>query len=423
MMNRHSNSMQQGAGKRGKRGKRDGRDGAIGRACAGSARAGRARGFSLLELLIALGLMIALMGGIYGFYVTTMKARDTATQSMRDTLQMRALLEQMAEEIRHITDVVPDNIGFSGTEEEITFVRLSIPDMGVAYGDYDSLSTDPKPGQQDMMRVTYKLQWDEEEENLDEDGTAVCYGMLRSQQAPIDPNPSFTISAEEAAKYEEESGFTLGDEEEAPPPVSAELIAPEIKYLRFEYFDGAQWRYRWQSAVQEADQEGLGGEGGGDTGGSGGGGSGGGGGGGGLDGGGGGGGAGGRGDAGGGGAGGGGAGGGAGLGTGSLTGGSALGGMAGGQAGAGEDTYVLPQAIRITVGKTKVPRPPGGYEPSQLEEERELNLKTHYPDRWTMTVYLRQADQSQLSSRKYGIDNDISGEDPQMGEQTEGGGR
>jgi hypothetical protein len=34
---------------------------------------------------------------------------------------------------------------------------------------------------------------------------------------------------------------------------------------------------------------------------------------------------------------------------------------------------------------------------------------------------LRQADQSQLSSRKYGIDNSPTGEGAQMGEQTEGG--
>jgi prepilin-type N-terminal cleavage/methylation domain-containing protein len=354
-------------------------------------RAARPAGFSLLEVIIALALMISLMGGIYGFYVNTMGARDAAVRSMRDTLLMRALLEQISEEIRHITDVVPDNIGFSGTEEELTFVRLIMPDMGTAYVERRSIQDDPKPGQQDMARVTYKLQWDEEEENLDEDGTPVCYGLLRSQQTPIDPNPSFVLSPEEAAKYQEDSGFKLDENaEEAPPPVSAELIAPEVKYLRFEYFDGAEWRDRWQvvsegQAEAGADAEGAEGIGGGSGSGA---------------------------DLG--------AGdpaGGAGLDLGSIPGG-AVGGAEGGQQG-----YVLPQAIRITMGKVKVPRREDDFDISRMAEQDEIDKRTHHPDRWTMTVYLRQADQSQLSSRKYGIENSISSEGAQIGEQTTGGGR
>lgn len=382
----------------------------VGRTRAGAPRAGPVRaGFSLLEVIIALGLIISLMGGVYGFYVNTMRARDAAVRSIQDTLLMRALLEQISEELRHITDVVPDQIGFNGTEEEITFVRLRVPDMGMAYVERRSVQDDPKPGQQDMMRVTYKLQWDEEEENLDEDGTPVCYGLLRSQQTPIDPNPSFVMSAEEAARYEEETGFKLDpDAEEAPPPVSAELIAPEVKYLRLEYFDGVEWRDRWQVISESQAEAGAGAEGAEGIGGT---------------------------DAGG-------EGGypeGSDLEGGDLEGsdlegggitdplGSDLGGLDGGDIaggeGGGQDGYVLPQAIRITIGKVKVPRREDEFDVSRLAEEEELDKRTYHPDRWTMTVYLRQADQSQLSSRKHGIQNSISDEGAQMGEQTTGGGR
>lgn len=375
------------------------------KSAAGRVRADRAAGFTLLEVVLALSLIIALMGGVYGFYANTMQARDTAIRSMRDTLLMRALLEQMAEEIRHITDVVPDNIGFNGTEEEVTFVRLRVPDMGSAYAEYDSMSDDPRPGQQDLSRVTYKLQWDEEEENLDEDGTPVCYGLLRSEQTPIDPNPQFVLSAEEMAKYEEDSGFKLGEKtEEAPPPVNAELIAPEIKYLKLEYFDGAEWRDKWQVvSEQQAGAEGAEGEGDGGTGGEGG-------------------------TGGDGGAGGSDGEGGAGSGQrgGMSDGGGAgfnLGGDTGSGGGGGREGYVLPQAIRITIGKVKVPRREDELDISRAAEEEELDRRTYHPDRWTIVVYLRQADQSQLSSRKYGIDNNPTDEGAQMGEQTEGGGR
>lgn len=361
-----------------------------------------AAGFTLLEVIIALALTIALMAGVYGFYADTMKARDTAIRSMQDTLLMRALLEQVADELRHISDVVPDNIGFSGTEDELTFVRLRMPDMGAAYAEINALSDDPRPGQQDMIRVTYKLQFDDTGENMDEDGTPVCYGLLRSQQTPIDPNPGYTLSAEEMAKYEEESGFKVSDDDEdanQAPPVAAELIAPEIKYLKFEYFDGAEWYDRWQVASESEGEAGADAEGGES-----------------LDGGS-------SGDDGAGGGGGGGAGGAGGTGGGGLPGGTSGGGASGGaMSGGGQQGYVLPQAIRVTVGKVKVPRLEDEFDVSRAAEEEELDKRTYHPDRWTVTVYLRQADPSQLSSRKYAIDNDISGEGAQLGEQTEGGG-
>jgi len=105
-----------------------------------------------------------------------------------------------------------------------------------------------------------------------------------------------------------------------------------------------------------------------------------------------------------------------------LSGGGLTGGGTSGEGANGQQVRVLPQAIRITVGKIKEPRLEDDLDLSRTEEEKEEDARTYHPDRWTITVYLRQSDQSQLSSRKYGLDNDLDGEGAQMGEQTEGGG-
>ena len=48
-------------------------------------------------------------------------------------------------------------------------------------------------------------------------------------------------------------------------PVDRELVAPEIKYVKFEYFDGAEWKDRWQNSQEQggadpsSDPAGLGG--------------------------------------------------------------------------------------------------------------------------------------------------------------------
>lgn len=337
-------------------------------------------GFTLLEVVLALSLMIAMMAGIYEFYTSTMRARDAAVRSMRDTIMMRAMLEQMAEDIRHMTDFAPDGQVMIGDQEQLTFVRMGLPDMGLALQQRDPITDDPKPGLQDLYRITYMLQRDTEEEYLDEDGTPVVYGLLRTRPQLIDPNSTYTMSPEALAKYEEETGFELemGEPAEPPPPD----LMPEIKYLRFWYYDGTEWLPRWQVAAPPEEQlpgeEGTGEEGWGDDGSGSGDGSGGG-----LDG---------------------------GLGDevdeaalaeGALL---ALSGPSpeeGGQ-------VALPQAIQIIIGKTKVPRDEDEFDISRVAEENEIDNETYHPDRWSIRVYLRQTDQSMLGSRGHG--QRISGE-------------
>ncbi|MBI4581256.1 MAG: hypothetical protein HY718_16255 [Planctomycetes bacterium] len=334
------------------------------------------RAFSLLEMVLALSLIIMLMGGVYGFYVSTMQAREAAVRSMRDTLLMRALLEQMAEEIRHVTDIVPDNVGFIGTEEELTFTRLAIPHMGEAMRLRDRVGDDSKPGLQDFLRVTYKLEWDTSGENLDEDGTPVVYGLLRNSPPLIDPNPAYQLSPEALTKLEEDTGFKLDDGAELPrlPPSAPEIIAPEVKYLRFKYFDGVNWLPRWQATGGSAQQASGGDAGTGELG----------------------------------------------DGTGG-TGDQGAGGdgsdLAAGLGGEREPSdRVLPQAIQITIGKVKVPHQLGDFDIGQAMEEERLDNETWHPDRWTIRVYLRQADQSLLSTRSHGIDvgNDLGIESGQL---------
>ncbi len=322
--------------------------------------------FTLLEVLLALSLLIAMMAGIYEFYITTVRSRDAAIRSLRQTLTMRALLEQIAEDLRHITDTSPDGMGFLGTEEQLTFVRLNVPDMGMALTRRDPMRDDPKPGQEDLVRITYSLKRDDTEENLDEDGTPVVYGLLRTSPPLIDPNPSYTMTPEAMAKYEEDTGFKL--EMGEPPPSPSEDLIPEIKYLRFWFYDGKDWYPRWQTPPAEeaddaetdagetdgtADESGGTGEAG-DTG----------------------------------------------------TPGDSTAGAS--PTGKGESNAALPQAIQIIVGTTKVPRAEDEFDISRVFEENKIDNETYHADRWTIRVYLRQSDQSLLSSRGHGIS--ITGE-------------
>jgi hypothetical protein len=76
---------------------------------------------------------------------------------------------------------------------------------------------------------------------------------------------------------------------------------------------------------------------------------------------------------------------------------------------AGEESgYALPQAVRITIGKEPDPEDQEEFSTSVLDEFDEEEWEKYHPDRVSVVVYLRQSDQSKLSSRQHGVNNDVS---------------
>jgi len=206
------------------------------------ADAGR-RGFTLLEVLIALALTIMLMGGVFAFYASSLQAREEARTYTNDIRLFRSLLRSMAEEIRHTTAITPgDGIGFRGERDKITLVKIGLPE-NYAFDEYDSVKDKLPPAQLDLRRITYEMLWDEERKDEANGNIRLCHGLWRTEQKTFDPNPRFVTRQEDAStedQAENEDLQILG------PQPEGELYAPEIKFVEFAYFDGAQWRDRWQ---------------------------------------------------------------------------------------------------------------------------------------------------------------------------------
>src|SRR5690606_17497908 len=92
----------------------------------------------------------------------------------------------------------------------------------------------------DLVRVSYELLKDEE--LVDDEGVPLVHGLWRSEQKRFDPSPDFVVPEDAQSMVEREGEAVPVD---IPQP-EGELYAPEIKYLRFQYFDGSQWRDQWQ---------------------------------------------------------------------------------------------------------------------------------------------------------------------------------
>jgi hypothetical protein len=259
-------------------------------------------------------------------------------------MQMRSILDQIASDIRQSLPLVPgDGRGFQGTEDSIVIVRTRLPDRDPIYQEYTQFDTLP-PAQTDIMRVTYRLYWDEDDQR-DDEGIRICYGVYRTQEKTIDPNPKYVMASDSADQQmdqrTDQTGQQADNQPEFPQP-EGELYAPEIKYLRFQYYDGVQWRDRWNRPA---------------------------------------------------------------TGSGGDTGEAAAAAPAVGSATG--STCVLPQAVRITVGLIREPPVEDTMDFNQLKQQREEDEKrVRHADRFITTVYLPQSDRSLLTTAKKGSTDD-----------------
>lgn len=320
--------------------------------------------FTLLEVILALVLTVVLLTGVIAFYMAVLSARQEGVRYVADAKLDRFILDRLADEIRHATSIVPgDGIGFRGDRHEITIVRVGMPER-YAYDVFNPERDTLPPAQLDLRRVTYQLTWDEELK--DDEGVAICHGLWRTEQKTFDPRPKYIAAADAEP----------GEENVMPgaPPVTGELVAPEIKYIEFRYYDGADWRDRWQFSdepMQVEQPEAPAGE---------------------------------EGDP----------------------------AVPGGDAGSGdlEDLlselnkadkkgsvtprgptdggYALPQAVRITIGRIRVPREDDDFDLNQLEQMEERREQKYHEDRFTMVVPLIQSDKTLLSSRQYGVSDSMT---------------
>jgi hypothetical protein len=186
------------------------------------------RGITLIELLLALGLITMVSTMMFMFYEITMRSRDDGTKLMTDNQLARMIAWKIADEVRSangfVTDIGP---GISGDERMITLQTVVLPDKAVYLK--RTIRDEPPPAQCDLRQVQYYLAYDEDETYDYADGTSASapMGLVRREIKTLYQTAVFENLAES---------------------VDLDLISPEMKYIRFRYFDGVDWVDKWDIA-------------------------------------------------------------------------------------------------------------------------------------------------------------------------------
>jgi hypothetical protein len=192
-------------------------------------RATRRRAFTLLEMVLATGLFVILVGMMYGFYGSSLALRERATKTARDVQLARIVVDRICAEIHQATGFGGGyGTGIYGDKYTISINTIVIPDKSLS--EKRSIQDKPLPGQFDLQEVRYYVAYDED--HPDENGYPRALGLIRRAVKTF--NTDVIIEGDEKGEAESRRSF------------KQEMYAPEIKYVEFKYFDGAKWWDKWQ---------------------------------------------------------------------------------------------------------------------------------------------------------------------------------
>lgn len=209
------------------------------------------RGVTLLEVLLAIAILIFVMTMTFWFYSSVLETRDRSTAHANNLQLMRVVLDRVADELRQAVPLTNGGEpGVDGDAESIRIITTRVPTRDVNRD--VSLIENDSIGQFDLAVVEYRIA--RHPDILDEDGYEMALGLNRTEyRVP----PKNLVSARTGASFEEitsgeegEDRVLIEDVEEVGSDDEAlidwtSLYSPDIRWLRFCYFDGAAWWDEW----------------------------------------------------------------------------------------------------------------------------------------------------------------------------------
>lgn len=192
----------------------------------------RRRAFTLLEMLVTVGLFVTVMTMTFAFYSRCLESRESAEGQSRNAQLARVVLSRIVSELRQSSGFVPGfGPGVFGGEDRVEINTVTVPDRKLS--EQRSVRDQRLPGQFDLSQVRYYIAWDEQ--NVDTNGDPRALGLVRRENRT----------------YLRDVVFSSDDEvveatDDAEASYKEELYAPEIKFLEVYYFDGARWWDKWE---------------------------------------------------------------------------------------------------------------------------------------------------------------------------------
>jgi hypothetical protein len=248
------------------------------------------RGISLLELLIALGLGILLIGSVGATLIIILRTEAAGRQKMERAQLVRALYLRMSDDLRAVTfleefatneessdqsaaesvdqDDIESELGIEDSEEFLSPSEAIMEKTNGLYGDESSLVIFIHRPARLPARIATQSSLSEEDEVIDsvtDSGLRTVSWYLNGSSSigslvgesdissSLVDNLRFDDSGSGGLSRLEQDALEVNFSDDVTDilGIQAELLAPEIQMVQFRYFDGADWVSQWDSAIQE----------------------------------------------------------------------------------------------------------------------------------------------------------------------------
>lgn len=173
-----------------------------------------ARGFTLVEVLLAIGVIMVIATGLMVLYQQAVDGRARVVRHAEKASNIRTFMDQMTREIRTSRTDPGRGLALRGSESSIEFLTTALP---LAYM-WTISELDGVPAGADARLVGYRLDM-----IAYADGSSDV-GLVRSERMlAATGNTAFTASQ------------------------FAQPVSEYVRFLRFRYWDGANWITNWTS--------------------------------------------------------------------------------------------------------------------------------------------------------------------------------
>lgn len=210
---------------------------------------GRVRGFTLLEVVLALSIAFGLLVVVLYYYQQAALLRDSTLRSAAGLAAVRLCMDRLATELR-TASTQPD--AFRGGPQDLEFLQCGLPEPDAGSPTGSSL---PVATTLSLRRIHYALPESTGESDgqalaRTETSVAVSAPVTQAAEAPSPslppeepPDTNEVQAVESAVVADEGTRVTTA----FPNSGAAALTIPEVRYLHLRYWDGAAWQESWSA--------------------------------------------------------------------------------------------------------------------------------------------------------------------------------
>jgi type II secretory pathway pseudopilin PulG len=211
--------------------------------------AGGVRGFTLLEVVLALSIAFGLLVVVLYYYQQAALLRDSTLRSAAGLAAVRLCMDRLATELR-TASAQPDT--FRGGPQDLEFLQCGLPEPGTGSPTGSSLvaattfllrriryalpDAAGEPGGQALARTETSVA-------VAAPATQVAEAPSPSLPSDEPPDTNQVMAVESVVSGDEDTRVTTS----FPSAGAAALTVPEVRYLHLRYWDGAAWQESWSA--------------------------------------------------------------------------------------------------------------------------------------------------------------------------------